>query len=180
MNKSNNSILASNSDCFVHLLIASYNKTYSFLIDSGASLSAISYKHIRNLNIPFHNQIVTINGLGGKVQTIGYVYIPLSLDGYVIHHKFFVFQSLPILSNGIIGRDFLNRFRALVDFNKNILSMNIGNNQNFILPITNNYNLNVFQIPPLVNPYILFKLNLNPIVSYVQRNYRTVFISQVQ
>lgn len=148
MNKSNHSILASNSDCFVHLLIASYNKTYSFLIDSGASLSAISYKHIRNLNIPFHNQIVTINGLGGKVQTMGYVYIPLSLDGYVIHHKFFVFQSLPILSNGIIGRDFLNRFRALVDFNKNILSMNIGNNQNFILHITNNYNLNVFQIPP--------------------------------
>lgn len=147
MNNQFHSILASNSDCFVHISIASYSKTYSFLIDTGASLSATTYKHVCHLNIPFHKDSVTINGLGGQVQTIGYVYIPLSLKGRVINHKFFVFDSLPILCNGIIGRDFLRRFNAHLDFNKNMLSLNFGLNQNVNLPINNTCTFNDFYIP---------------------------------
>lgn len=75
---------SNNSNCFIQLLISPCNKTYSFLVDSGASLCAISYKHIIELGIPFHKENVIINGLGGEVQTMGYAYIPISFNGSVI------------------------------------------------------------------------------------------------
>lgn len=148
VNKQSHSILASsNSNCFIHLLVSSCNKTYSFLVDSGAPLSAVTYKHAIEFSIPLHKENVIINGLGGQVQTIGYVYVPLSINGYVFNYKFFVFNSLPVSSNGILGRDFLNRFGACLDFEKNILSLNLGLTQTIYLPLTNN-NINVLEIPP--------------------------------
>lgn len=166
MNKENHSILASNSNCYIKLLIAPHNKTYSFLVDSGASLSAITYKHVIELNIPFHKESVTINGLGGNVQTIGYVYITLTFEEHIVSHKFYVFNSLPILSNGILGRDFLNRFGVCLDFGKSIITLKIGTNRNISLPITSNHNVNILEIPPRSESihYIQTELNSDCVI----------------
>lgn len=74
-------------------------------------------------NIPIHKDSIAINGLGGKVQAIGYVYLTLYLGDHRVTHKFYVFKTLPIQSNGILGRDFLNRFKAKLDFEQNNLTL---------------------------------------------------------
>lgn len=124
MPNSDNFILASDSSCFVSFSSLKYqNKRHYFLVDSGASLSACTYKHVHECNIPIHKGNVTINGLGGKVQAIGYVYLPLTLGDETITQKFYVFNNLPIKASGILGRDFLNKYKAQLDFDKNVLTL---------------------------------------------------------
>lgn len=126
--------MSCDSDCFTSFLIN--GKLISFLIDSGASLCAIKYKYVIEQNIPIHNENIIINGLGGKALAIGYVYLQLCVDGLSMNHKFYVFNSLPIKSSGIIGRDFLRRFRSVLNFDKNTLVLR-NHNISVTLPITN-------------------------------------------
>lgn len=127
--------MSCDSDCFTSFLVN--GKSFSFLIDSGASLCAIKQKYVLELNIPIRKESVMINGLGGKVQAIGYVYLQLNIDDFIVNHKFYVFNSLPITANGIIGRDFLRRFRSVLNFDKNTLVLRDHLNTLVTLPITN-------------------------------------------
>lgn len=146
MRNSEKFILASDSNCYISLLSSScnnYNKKY-FLVDSGASISACTYKHAIECNIPIHKENVTVNGLGGSVQAIGYLFLPLTFNNETFNHKFFVFQNLPIKGSGILGRDFLNRCKAQLDFSKNTLTLFI--NSKITLPLINTCNV-IFEIP---------------------------------
>lgn len=86
---------------------------YSLLIDSGASLSVLKYETVKQWNIPMHTECISINGIGGKVQTVGYVFIALNLNGNEFIHKFYVMKFLPCIQQGIIGRDFMRKYKAI-------------------------------------------------------------------
>lgn len=146
MNNGEKVILSSDSNCYIYLHSPSYrNKKHYFLVDSGASLSACTYKHALECNIPIHKESVTINGLGGKVQAIGYLYLSFLLNDETISQKFYVFNSLPIKGSGILGRDFLSKFKAQLDFHKNILTLR-NNISTFSLPLVNKHSV-TFDIP---------------------------------
>ena len=49
------------------------NHLYTWLIDTGASISAIKYKHIAELNAPIQKGKLVVNGIGGKIEAIGFV-----------------------------------------------------------------------------------------------------------
>lgn len=139
-------ILASDSNCFVSLNSSlGRGKVHYFLVDSGASLSAYNYSDALEYNIPIHKENININGLGGTVQAIGYVYLPLTVGDRNISHKFYLFNSLPIKASGILGREFLNKYKAQLDFYKNILTLFIGQIP-ISLPLVNECKI-VFNIP---------------------------------
>lgn len=43
---------------------------YLWLIDTGASISAIQQKYVAKLNIPFYKGKCTVNGIGGSIEAI--------------------------------------------------------------------------------------------------------------
>lgn len=51
-----------------------------------------------------------------------------------MNHKFYVFNTLPITSSGIIGRDFLAKFKAQLDFENNFITLSFNLNKT-CLPI---------------------------------------------
>lgn len=121
--ESNNyNILACDSSFFVKLNFKD-NVAFSFLLDTGASISALKYKNVLKYSIPIHRDNIVINGIGGKVQAIGYVYLQLSIGEHYISHKFYVFHSLPCAAHGLIGQDFLSKHRSVINFENETLSL---------------------------------------------------------
>lgn len=119
------------------------------LIDSGASLSALKYETIRNMNLPIQHEYLTINGIGGEVQADGYVYVSLNINGKVFRHKFYVIKFLPCNQAGIIGRDFLYEYKAILNFENNTLALSNCDDQVCIKMNPGSLGNNTFlSIPP--------------------------------
>lgn len=63
----------------------------SWLIDTGATLSAVKYKYIRQQNIKIIHDRTNINGIGGSIEAIGYVNLKLQVANESIIHIFLFF-----------------------------------------------------------------------------------------
>lgn len=138
--KSNNEhhiICASDSTCCIELYTGC--NYYSFLIDTGASISAIKHKHVLSCNVPIHKETLTINGIGGTLEAIGYVWLSLNTcndsTGHLFKHKFYVFHDLPCTANAILGQDFLLQQKAVLDLNSSTISFSDCSGENIILPL---------------------------------------------
>lgn len=137
-----------NDNCHINLS-TNQNYVYTWLLDTGASISAIKYKHVREHNLPIHKGSIVINGVGGKVQAMGYIYLPLRIDDQVLTHVFYVFETLPCKADGIIGQDFLNKYKAVLNFKDKYISFQ-NNSSIFNIPLIMNNDSstqNNFNIP---------------------------------
>lgn len=103
--------------------------SHDWLIDTGASISAIKLDCLERLQIPFHRESMCIKGIGGNVNSEGEVYLTLNNNGYNFAHKFRVFESLPCKTNGILGQDFLKSYRAVLNFEINTLQLTTKDNE---------------------------------------------------
>lgn len=139
-----NHILAANSNCIVKL--SCQNCSYSWLVDSGATICAVRHSHIQQFNLPIVEENISINGIGGSVLAIGYVYLNLLLGGTTVSHRFYVFDSLPCRANGILGQDFLDRFKGVLDFQNKCLILYPVQDDNVTLPFM--YQRNSFTVEP--------------------------------
>lgn len=120
------------SDAAVSLNKVSFylgQRQYTWLIDTGASLSVIRTDVLRSLHIPFHKETLRVNGIGGTVISEGYVYLKLQANNQCFDHKFFIFENLPCYTDGILGQDFLIKHKAVLNYelNKLTLTTNFGN-----------------------------------------------------
>ncbi|KAI5630932.1 hypothetical protein NE865_16356 [Phthorimaea operculella] len=116
-----NYILACNSLNKVTLNIGT--QKHDWLLDSGASISAVKLESIQNFQSQIQKYNLVVNGLGGKVLTEGFVYLTLNYEGEEFEHKFYVFNELPCKTDGILGRDFFRKYRAKLDFEINTLNL---------------------------------------------------------
>lgn len=107
----------------------------SWLIDTGASISAVRYDVIRYLQIPFQIESLYINGIGGKVESKGYVYLYLNYCSHIFKQKFYIFDSLPCKTDGILGQDFLSSYGALLDYELNTMKLLSQSGEHVSLPI---------------------------------------------
>lgn len=131
--ENNEVIFSCSSTLFTNLALN--GKDYAWLIDTGASLSAIKCKHLLEHNIEFIKERSCINGIGGTIQAIGYVFIQLEINGHCFQHKFFVFDTIPCVTAGILGSDFLEKYRSILDYNTNTLTLIGTDNINITMPV---------------------------------------------
>lgn len=101
-----------------------YNVSFNWLIDTGASLSVIKYESLLQLNKPYHKERIDIKGIGGNITSEGYIYLRLSYNGRKYSHKFYVFKDLACKGDGIIGQDFLSKYKCILNFEMNTLTLN--------------------------------------------------------
>lgn len=101
-----------------------FGDTHSWLLDTGATLSAVKLEHLVSKNIPFHIERVPINGIGGTVYTEGFVYLTLVYNNLTLKHKFYIFKTLPCKTDGILGQDFMNTYKYIINFEQNTLTIN--------------------------------------------------------
>lgn len=100
-----------------------YNKECFWLLDTGASISAVRSQAVSEF-AEVHCDNILINGIGGKIYSKGYVYLDLQLhDGSIYQHKFYLFDKLPCKGDGIIGLDFLTKFNTKIDLENSYLRL---------------------------------------------------------
>lgn len=89
-------------------------------------MSIIKNKVIQS-NVKKYQSKTVINGIGGKIQSECFAYIPLqSADGFVFRHKVYLFDNVPCGADGIIGLDFLRTYNANIDLPTNRLTLQLN------------------------------------------------------
>lgn len=120
----------------------------SFIVDSGADISIFkSEKILPNQRIDV-NKKFKINGITNKtIETIAETETYLVTDeGLTLVHNFQIVQNdFPIPTDGILGRDFLVKYKCTINYEYWLLNLNISN-QILTLPINDNSN-NSFTLP---------------------------------
>ena len=94
-----------------------------FLLDTGASISVIFSNYLDPKEVINRNKQITINGIAGSTKSIGSCDIALSYENITIYHEFLVMRDLGYGMNGIIGSDFLEKYSAIINFEKFNLSL---------------------------------------------------------
>lgn len=51
--------------------------SYSWLVDTGATLSVVKYDELVRRRVPYQIERVRINGIGGEIYSEGFVYLDL-------------------------------------------------------------------------------------------------------
>ena len=128
--------------------LISNNCLSSWLIDTGASISAVKYDYVLKHGSRIIEERSSINGIGGKVEAIGYVWLRLQANEESFTQKFYVFNSLPCTAVGILGHDFLSKYQAILDYRMDNLVLITNNNQEIHLKILKNLEDSYFIIPP--------------------------------
>lgn len=116
-----NEIFTCDSINYVKLGIG--NRTLEWLVDTGASLSAIKYECLENINARIYNSKLEVNGIGGSLRSEGFVYLKLEYNNKYFEHKFYVFRNLPCKTIGIIGQDFIKTHLGIINYIDNTLSL---------------------------------------------------------
>lgn len=101
-----------------------HQKSFNCLVDTGASLSVIKDSALPR-NATIYGDNVLVNGIGGQIRSLGHVYLTLKAEnGVSFHHKFQVFNNLPLKVDGIIGLDFLTKYDSNIDLVTNNVYLN--------------------------------------------------------
>lgn len=98
-----------------------FNKLTTFLIDTGAEISIIKLESLRNHVNIWPNMAIAVNGIinnSNTVHTLGVCEADILINDIIFHHLFHVVRgdSIDLAQDAIIGADFLEKCKALIDF----------------------------------------------------------------
>lgn len=115
-------------------LTAEY-KPFTFIIDTGSNVSHIdetAFKSLKNIE-PIDADSYMITGVGGTMESIGKVKKKFRADIFTFEQEFFVTDLFELITwlesegmepvHGILGTDFLFKYRCHLDFKKNRLHL---------------------------------------------------------
>jgi Reverse transcriptase (RNA-dependent DNA polymerase)/RNase H-like domain found in reverse transcriptase/Retroviral aspartyl protease len=97
----------------------------TFLIDNGSDISIIKEEKLKDSQKLKPNSIVTIKGIAaGEMTTIGATTLTMLFEEKCgLEHEFLIVKRhIPFEFDGIIGIDFLTRYRCLIDYDKFLLN----------------------------------------------------------
>ena len=121
----------------------------TFLVDTGADISIFKRTKIR------YNQLVDISNRSkirgvtdGISESLGTTKTVIFIDGYRVEHQFHVVNAdFPIPVDGILGRDFIKKYRCNLDYSNFTMTIRLGP-YNIFVPIHNGPEEDVLIIPP--------------------------------
>uniref|UniRef100_A0A1Y1L2Y9 RNA-directed DNA polymerase n=2 Tax=Photinus pyralis TaxID=7054 RepID=A0A1Y1L2Y9_PHOPY len=116
---------------FFFLKINAVGATSSFLVDTGADISVIKISKISQ-NYPKYPKKCTIHGVtASTIQSTFAITTNIFLDvdnrvEHEVEHEFhIVSDDFPIPADGILGRDFLTRYKCIIDYDEWSLSVKL-------------------------------------------------------
>lgn len=138
------------------------NSINSFIVDSGADISIMKVKNILPNQLINKTKQFNITGVtDGIRKTLAETTTSLHFsNGLVIHHNFqLVDVDFPVPTDGILGRDFLTKFKCTIDYEHWLLNFRFQNHE-ISVPIEDNYDGGIL-IPPRCEvirkvPYLRF------------------------
>lgn len=138
------------------------NSINSFIVDSGADISIMKVKNILPNQLINKTKQFNITGVTeGIRKTLAETTTSLHFsNGLVIHHNFqLVDVDFPVPTDGILGRDFLTKFKCTIDYEHWLLNFRFQNHE-ISVPIEDNYDGGIL-IPPRCEvirkvPYLRF------------------------
>ncbi|KAG5861736.1 hypothetical protein JTB14_025164 [Gonioctena quinquepunctata] len=121
-----------------------------FLIDTGSQISCIKVRSLDDDAVIHDEFKVNSNGISNAtVETVGIHLSTIQLNNSInIDHSFQVVKKdFPVKNfDGILGRDFLKKYKASLDLHKRTLSFSI-NNETILLQLENYNNDDEILIP---------------------------------
>jgi len=103
------------------------NTPFTFLVDTGAAVSALNYKAYEKLPSEITSQLRTntlsvLRSVNGQdISIVGQLKVPLCIDTKIYSFKMFVAKDLSY--DVILGKDFLEHFKAVIDLQSNTLTL---------------------------------------------------------
>lgn len=89
---------------------------YKFLADSGASISLIKSSCVPT-KVPVYSQnVIKLRGVNGEIPNKGCADIDMIIGGMKVNQRMCIVDSISCAVDGILGVDFLDKMRALIDF----------------------------------------------------------------
>lgn len=112
---------------FVTLHVEMTNCKCTFIVDSGADVSLFKVTKVPPMQIVDLNKKLRITGVtDGVTETIAEARTYITFDNNLkLDHSFqLVSENFPIPTDGILGRDFLVKFRCTIDYDNWLLNFN--------------------------------------------------------
>jgi hypothetical protein len=116
------------------------------LLDSGADISLLRLKEDINLMNLNKNTIVSMKGINEEtVNSIGTIESNIIINNYNIPHIFhLVDKDFPLATDGLLGQDFINKHRCVLDYNQ----WNFKNGEFTRTEIKKCSDLQIITVPP--------------------------------
>lgn len=133
---------------YVELAFSASGYDCTFLVDTGADISLIKISSLKKNGCINNKEIIKITGVGKEpIFTLGVIFADLSVKNFKIEHKYHVVpDDFNIPSEGILGRDFIKRFRSLIDYDSMTITLKI-NEARVIIPIREGHTDNAITLP---------------------------------
>ena len=106
-------------------LITSTNIPIILLVDSGSDVSIIT-KHVVDKCsslVVEHSNITFVEGISGSIRPLGETSVTFNEYGSKMTLRFLVINNFPI-ADGLLGRDFLNQYGAIINYEEGTLRVN--------------------------------------------------------
>lgn len=132
----------------------------TFLIDTGADISLCKEKFLyRYEENP--DEYCNLTGISREViKSFGSTKVKIDINGMVIEHSIqLVSNDIPLSTDGILGRDFLSKYKCNVDYDRYILTFNL-NSENITIPIHDS-SFKIIQVVVPKRSEIILPLTIN-------------------
>lgn len=101
----------------------------NFLIDTGASISCIFSEYLQKGEYIDTSGKINIKGIAGSTSSMGSANISLIISNKNFPHHFSVLKSFDLSIHGILGSDFLNKYKAIIDYEKFLITLHNDNDE---------------------------------------------------
>ena len=117
----------------------------TFIVDTGSDISVIKSHKVKPTQIFYPNEKCTISGIGhDKILTQGSTNTHIKFPYILLEAKFHIVDNhFPIPTDGILGRDFLTKYRCKIDFDPWLLTLTT-NQQEIAIPIEDNFKQSLY------------------------------------
>lgn len=113
------------------------------MVDSGASISIFNSEKINlNQEVYFNDRCIIKGVTHGEIRSLGKTLTELEFDnGIIVNHEFqIVPKDFPLQVDGILGRDFLIKTKATIDYSTYLLEFDTTSDERVSIPLHDRVN----------------------------------------